>query len=160
MANIAMTQRESLIDQLERLHQQIRRRAYQLFEGRQSPWGDPFSDWVTAEHEVVWTPAVEIRQKDRQIEVVAATPGVEAKDFDIQFTPDDLLIQVDVYHEHPTEEGVVRCCEFSPGRLARTIHFTESIDPNSVKADYRNGLLRLTAAIAKVQPTKIEVKAA
>ena len=62
--------------------------------------GSALGDWLNAELELVWKPAVEVRQK-------------------------------------------------------------EKIDPNSVKAEYRNGMLRLTAAIAKAAAAqKVEVKAA
>jgi Protein of unknown function (DUF2934) len=32
-------------------HQQIELRAYQLWEGRGRPWGDPEADWLKAEEE-------------------------------------------------------------------------------------------------------------
>jgi HSP20 family molecular chaperone IbpA len=92
--------------------------------------------------------------------VWAATPGVEGKDLDVQITPNDLLIQAAINHRHTTDEGDVRMCEFTGGKLFRSVHFPEAVDPNSVKVEYRNGLLRLTAAIAKVQPTKVDIRAA
>lgn len=85
---------------------------------------------------------------------------MEAKDLEVQITPDDLMIKADVNHEHTATEGAVHRCEFTGGKLFRSVHFPEQIDPNSVKVEYRNGLLRLTAAIAKTQPTKVEIKAA
>ena len=115
---------------------------------------------LAAERELVWKPAVELRQKDGQFEVLAATPGVEAKDLDVQITPEDLLITADIHHEHTAEEGAVQLCEFKAGKLFRSVHFPEKIDPESVKAEYRNGMLRLTAAVAKAAPTEVDVKAA
>jgi hypothetical protein len=63
MANVPMTQKDSIVDQLEELHQRIARRAYDLFLGRDG-WGDAFGDWLSAERELVWKPAVELREKD------------------------------------------------------------------------------------------------
>jgi HSP20 family molecular chaperone IbpA len=51
-------------------------------------------------------------------------------------------------------------CEFQSGQLFRSIHLPEPIDPDSVKAEYKNGLLRLTARIAMKVPTKVDIKAA
>lgn len=46
-------------------------------------------------------------------------------------------------------------------RRDRPVHFPEKIDPTSVKAEYRNGIFRLTAAIAKAAAAqKVNVKAA
>ena len=61
MANIVTTQKDSIVDQLEQLHQRIARRAYDLFRGRDG-WGDAFGDWFSAERELVWKPAVELRE--------------------------------------------------------------------------------------------------
>jgi HSP20 family molecular chaperone IbpA len=54
----------------------------------------------------------------------------------------------------------VHLCEFSRGKVFRSIHLPEQIDPETAKAEYRNGLLRLTASIAKPTTTKIPVQAA
>ena len=48
MANILVTQKDSIVDQLEQLHQRIARRAYDLFRSRDG-WGDEFGDWLSAE---------------------------------------------------------------------------------------------------------------
>jgi HSP20 family protein len=99
---------------------------------------------------VVWSPAI-YGGKDSQFEVLAAAPGVEAKDLDVQVTPDDLLIKAGINHQHTGDEGDVRVCEITGAKLFRSIYFPEAIDPNSVKVEYRNGLLHLTAAIAQTR---------
>lgn len=104
---------------------------------------------------------MELRQKDNQFEILAAVPGVEAKDLDVQVTPEDVLIKAEIDHEHAAAEGAVRLCEFKCGKLFRSVHFPEKIDPNSMKAEYRNGMLRLTASIAKAAAAgQVDVKAA
>lgn len=160
MASISMTRKDSLLDELQALHEQIRRRAYELFEGRPRQQGDPLRDWLTAEREVVWKPCIELREKDGSFEVLAATPGVDAKDLDVQVTPEEVLIQADIHHRHTPEKGTVHVCEFTGGKLFRSIRFPQSIDPDSVKVEYKNGLLRLTAAAARSAAIKLEVQAA
>ena len=51
-------------------------------------------------------------------------------------------------------------CEFKPGKLWRSIRFPKTIDPATAKAEYRNGLLKLTAAIAGRERKKVPVTAA
>ncbi len=158
--DIELRKTDTIFEELDQLQRAINQRAYDFFKDRGTLWGNSVGDWLNAERELVWTPAVELRQKDGQFEVLAATPGVEAKDLDVQITPEDLLIKADIDHEHTAQEGAVQVCEFRSGKLFRSIHFPEKIDPDSVKAEYRNGMLRLTAAIAKAVPAKVEVKAA
>jgi len=92
MANVPMTQRDSIVDQLEELHQRIARRAYDLFRSRDG-WGDAFGDWFSAEQELISKPAVELRQQDGTFTVAAALPGVDAKDITVDITPQEVVIK-------------------------------------------------------------------
>jgi HSP20 family protein len=158
---IEVKKADTIFNELERLQQAISRRAYDLFRNGGTLWGGALTDWLTAERELVAKPAVELRQENGQFEVLAALPGVEAKDLDVQITPEDVLIKAETTHEHAADTGTVHVCEFESGRIFRSIHFPEKIDPDSAKAEYRNGMLRLTAAIAKAATAqKVEIKAA
>jgi HSP20 family protein len=158
--DIALRKAETIFNELDRLHHAISQRAYDLFRRRGDLWGGPLADWLNAERQLVWKPAIELRQKDNQFELRAATPGVEAKDLDVQITPEDVLIKADIDHTHTPDEGTVRLCEFTGGQLFRSVHFPQKIDPESARAEYRNGMLRLTASIAKPVAQKVEIKAA
>jgi HSP20 family protein len=114
---------------------------------------------LTAERELIARPPIELRQTDNQFEVLAALPGIEARHLDVQITPDDLLIKADRPHEHAAE-ATVHVCEFSPGKIFRSVHFPEKIDPESAKAELKNGLLHVTAAIAQAAAKKVDIKAA
>jgi HSP20 family molecular chaperone IbpA len=158
--DIALHKAETIFNELEQLHNTINRRAYDLFRRRGDVWEGPLADWLNAERQLVWRPAIELRQKDNKFEVLAATPGVEAKDLDVQITAEDLLIKAAVEHRHTPKEGAVQRCEFNGGQLFRSIHFPEKIDPDSATTEYRNGMLRLTASIAKPAAHKVDIKAA
>ena len=158
--DVALRKAETIFNELDQLHTAISRRAYDLFRNRGDLWGNSLADWFNAERQLVWKPAIELRQKDGQFEVLAATPGVEAKDLDVQVTPEDILIKAEIHHEHKPQEGSVQVCEFTEGQLFRSVHFPEMVDPDSVTAEYRNGMLRITASIAKAAAKKVEVAAA
>jgi HSP20 family molecular chaperone IbpA len=98
---IALRKAETIFNELDQLQTAIKCRAYDLFRKRGDLWGGPLADWVDAERQLVWKPAIELRQKDGQFEVLAATPGVDAKDLDVQITPDDVLIKADIHHKQP-----------------------------------------------------------
>lgn len=75
MARVPISQKDSIVDQLEQLHQGIARRKYDLFRGRDGG-GDAFGDWLSAEQERVVKPPVELRGQDGAF-AVAAMDGVE-----------------------------------------------------------------------------------
>lgn len=157
---IEIKKTNSILEELDRLHQAINRRAYDLFRNG-GAWGGALADWLSAERELISKPAIELRQKDGQFEVLAALPGIEAKDLDVQVTPEDLLIKAESTRESETERGTVHVSELSSGKVFRSIRFPEKIDPDSAKAEYKNGLFKLTAAIAKsAAAKKVDIRAA
>jgi HSP20 family protein len=159
--DVELRKTDSIRGEMERLERAISQRAYDLFRMNGTPWGSALADWLSAERSLVWKPAVELRQKDNQFEVLAATAGVDPEDLDVQVTPDDLLIKGKVDHEHTAQEGDVHVCEFKSGQMFRSVHFPQKIDPATVKAEYKDGMLHLTAIIAKsAEATKVPVKAA
>jgi HSP20 family molecular chaperone IbpA len=147
--DITLRKVETLFNEFEQLQTAISRRAFGLFRDRGNLSGDPLADWLKAERQLVWKPAIELRKRNSQFEVLLATPGVDAKALDVQITPEDVLIKADVHHKHTKEEGAVELCEFTGGQLFRSVHFPEKVDPATAAAEYHNGMLRITANIAK-----------
>jgi HSP20 family protein len=155
---IAPKKADSVIDEIERIHEDISKRAYELFRTHEDAFAAPIADWLQAERELVWRPPVEVRQRDSEIELTAAVAGVEPKDLDVQVAPEDILITGSSEHRHERSEGTVHVCEFEGGRLFRSIHLPARIDPASAKAEYQNGLLRLRARLASPEPARVDVR--
>ena len=152
---------ETLLHEIEQIQKRITERAYDLFRNRGAALGAALNDWLAAERQTIRKPQVEVCQKDNRFVIEAALAGVEPRQLDIQVTHDTLLIKADTPHTHPETKGIVHVCEFQAGPLFRAIKFPAAIDPEAVKAEYRDGLLRVTAAIAAEQQTKkVDVHAA
>ncbi len=149
-----------VLDELDRLHEAISLRAYEHFRNGGGHVAGPLDDWLRAERELVWRPAVEVRQADGQIEVLAAVPGLEPKDLNVEVAPEDVLITRATERRHESTEGAVHVTEFNRGTLVRLVHLPDRIDPRSAKAECRNGLLRLTAAVVKASPESVDAQAA
>ena len=161
MANILMTQKDSVLDQIEEIGQRIAQRAYELFRERDGQSDDPLNDWLRAEAEVLWKPAVEVREKDGVFTVLTAMAGVEPKDITVDITSQDLVVMAETSHQHAGETGQVHQCEFVRGELFRSVHFPNPVDSDKAKAEYRNGLLTVTVpATAKAAAGPVEIKAA
>jgi len=156
---IEVKRTESIFDELDRLHQAVSQRAYDLF--RNGNWGGALADWLSAERHLITKPSIELSEKDGQFAVMAALPGVDAKDLDVRITPTDLLIKGETTHEKKTDKGTVHVSEFSGAHVFRSIHFPKPIDPDTAQAECKDGILRLTATIAKIaSANKVEIKAA
>jgi HSP20 family molecular chaperone IbpA len=139
----------SIVDRLKEMQDQIMRRAYEIFEQNGSVLGRDLENWVQAEHELVWKPAFELCEKDGKFQLEVAISGVDARDINVEVTPEDILLTADTRHEHTERKGVVHHCEFERGKMFRAIHLPKKIDPEQVNAEFKNGLLRLTAHVAE-----------
>jgi HSP20 family molecular chaperone IbpA len=144
----------SIFDQLKEIQDQIMHRAYQIFEHNGGTLGRDLENWTQAERELVWKPSLELSEKDGQFLLEVAMAGVEATDIDVEVTPEDIVINASVHHEHNQQKGIVHHCEFQTGKAFRAIHLPKKIDPDKVKAEFKNGLLRLTAQVAKESRTR------
>ena len=151
---------ESIFDELNNMHDRIMKRAFEIFDGNGHAFGNDLEDWLQAERELVWKPAIEIEEKDNEIRLQIATPGVDPKDIDIEVTPEDILVKAETHHEHKEDKGEVHVCEFTSGNMFRSVHLPKKINPDKVKAEFKNGMLSLTAQIAKeTQARKIDLTA-
>jgi HSP20 family protein len=152
---------KSIFDEIDRMHDRVMRRAYDIFTSNGGLFGKDFDDWMQAERELVWRPAVDLTEKDDTLYLEVAAPGVDPKELDVEVTPDDILIRADVHHEHKEKKGDVHVCEFAHGNLFRSIHLPKKIDPDKVKAEFKNGLLTLNAPVAEeARAKKVTIEAA
>jgi HSP20 family molecular chaperone IbpA len=149
-----------MLDQIEQIRRRIEQRAYELFRQRDGGPGDPTADWLTAERETVWKPALELREKDGTFRVVAALPGVEAKDVSVDVSAEDMVVKAASTHSCSDAKGQVHQCEFSTAELFRSVHFPKPVDAAKAKAEYRSGLLTVTVPAARAVQAKPAVKAA
>lgn len=158
---VAIRKPSSIFDEVNDMNDRIMRRAYEIFEGNGSLLGRDLDNWLQAEQEFLWRPALELSETDGEFLLEAALSGVDAKDIDIEVTPDDIVLKADVQHGHEEKKGTVHYCEFEAGKMFRSIRLPKKINPDKVKAEFRNGLLRLTAEIAEeARAKKIKPEAA
>ncbi len=150
---------ESIFDDMKKMHDRIMKRAFEIFDGNGHAPGTDLENWFQAEKELVWTPAIELEETGNEIRLQIAAPGVDAKDIDIEVTPEDVLVKAETRHEHKEDKGKVHVCEFTSGSLFRSVHLPKKIDPDKVKAEFKNGVLSLTAELAKeALARKVELK--
>ena len=142
---VAVHRVESVADEVDAMQRHIASRAEELHDPRRG--GQPLDDWLAAERETIWRPAMEVQQSDGAYVVEAALAGLEPRQIEVHVAPGDVLISANVHHRHQ-HTGDALLCEFSTGPLFRSYHFAHPVDPVRTRAEYRNGLLRITAPLA------------
>jgi HSP20 family protein len=151
---------ESIFNEMIKMQDRIMHRAYEIFQSNGRSLGRDLENWLDAERQLVWKPAIELTEKDNEFHVAVAVPGVDPKNLDIEVAPEYLLVKAEIHHEHNTDKGEVHACEFESGSFFRSVRFPKRIDPNKVKAEFKNGMLYLTAGVAQqAQLRRVEVKA-
>jgi HSP20 family protein len=152
---------ETILDELRTMHERILNRAYDIFRGNGGLFGRELDDWLSAEKELVWKPAIELEEKDKEFTLKVAVPGVEPKDLDIEVTPEDFLVKAEVKSREKKDKGTIHTTEFVNNNLFRAVHFPKKINPDKVKAEFKNGILYVTAEIAEeARARKVEIVAA
>jgi HSP20 family protein len=152
---------KSIFDEMDKMRDRIMQRAHEIFRSNGGIFGRDLDDWLQAERELVWKPSIELDEKDNEFRLRVSVPGVDPKDIDIEVTPEDILVKADLHHEHKEEKGEVYTCEFASGNLFRSVHLPKKIDPEKVKAEFKNGIVSLKAPVAEAaRAKKIQIEAA
>lgn len=104
-----------------------------------------------------WAPPVDILETENDLILKADLPDVDLKDIDIQVENGTLTLKGERKFEQ--KEGYHRI-ERGYGSFIRYFSLPDSVDPEKVSADYKNGVLTVTMAkkeVAKPRSIKVEV---
>jgi len=139
--------------EMESVLERIRARAFDIFSGRGFGEGHALDDWLAAEREICW-PAAELAEQDKAYTLNIGLPGFEPADISVTATPHELIVhaksRTETKKEEEAKKGQKVCwSEFRSDDVYRKVGLSEGIDPHSVSASLRNGLLKIVA-------TKIE----
>jgi HSP20 family protein len=85
-------------------------------------------------------PQVDVRETDKEIEVVAELPGMDEADVDVSASQGMLTIRGEKKSEREEDEGYV-LRERSFGRVERIVPLPDGLDIDSAEAKFRNGVL-------------------
>jgi HSP20 family molecular chaperone IbpA len=108
---------------------------------------------------VVFTPAVDIFETDKEITLLADMPGVKTNSLNIDLHENILSLDGDVQSpEEGDERDVFR--EYRTGKYYRQFTLSQMIDQSKIEAEMKDGVLRLSLPkIEAATPRKIAVKA-
>ena len=107
-----------------------------------------------------WTPAVDIMETENELLIKADLPDVDMKDIQVEIENGTLSLKGERKFESEEKNQGYHRIERSYGSFARYFSLPDTVDPAGVKADYKNGVLKVTLPkkeIAKPRTVKVEV---
>jgi HSP20 family protein len=91
-----------------------------------------------------WLPAIEVTDNNGQLQIHADLPGLRPEDVKVEVTNDSLIIHGERRVEHEHKVGRAYRSERRYGEFYREIPLPEGVNPEQVKAQFRNGVLEVT----------------
>jgi HSP20 family protein len=146
-----------IFEDIERMTQKIRDRAFAIFAGCGFKEDQALNDWLAAEHELCW-PASELLEHDQDYALSVAMAGFQPKDITVTATPHELIVHAKAEAtsgDKSKSDGEQVCwSEFRSNDVYRRAELPAEIDVNKVSANYDNGMLKIVAPKCK-QPAKV-----
>jgi HSP20 family molecular chaperone IbpA len=94
-----------VLAEVEGMQRHIAQRAQEIFRARGGTIGHAVEDWIRAERETIWRPALEVRRTKGAFVVEAAIAGIDPKQLDVQVTPTELVLGAPVHHANKMEKS-------------------------------------------------------
>jgi HSP20 family protein len=106
----------------------------------------------------IGTLALDVFEKDDQLVVKAAIPGVKPEEVDITIQDDVLTIKGESKEDKEIKREDYYMKETRTGSFTRSIRLPADLDLQSAKADFQDGMLTLSIPKSKdVKPSKIKI---
>lgn len=112
-------------------------------------FGRFFGDWGwgpgTSGGRGGWNPRLDIAESADDVTIRAELPGVDPENIEIDVKDDRLTIRGEKQYEHEDKQRDYQCVECEVGSFFRSVELPSGVDPESVDAAYRDGVLTITA---------------
>jgi len=111
--------------------------------------------------EAMWSPLVDIHETKDSFLLMAELPGVKQEDVEVSVEGDTLTLKGERKREAEVKEDQYHRIERSYGRFERSILLPPVVDPNRVKATYRDGVLEVQLPKKEeAKPKAVKIEAA
>jgi HSP20 family molecular chaperone IbpA len=97
-------------------------------------------DWMMAERDLVWRPAIELTEEGGELVARALVPGVHSKDVEVLVAPERLLVKGETHRGRPDHR-----------QFLRSVEFPRLVDPEKVRAEITDGILSVRAKVAEAR---------
>lgn len=106
-----------------------------------------------------WVPAVDVFEKNDEINLKAELPGLTKDDVNISIENNTLTITGEKKRESEVKDDSYHRVERSYGRFQRSFSLPSTIDPKNVKANFKDGILSVKLGKKEeAKPKKIDIQ--
>lgn len=105
----------------------------------------------------MWSPALEVKQRDNNLIVCAELPGINKDDVRVEVTEGALVIEGERKREHEETQGGFHRTERSYGRFYRTVPLPEGAKTENARAEFHNGVLEVTMPVEAPQSNRRQI---
>lgn len=103
-----------------------------------------------------FSPRIEVKERDKGYVVCAEVPGIKESDISVTLRDNNLVLEGERKSESRSEEEGFYRSEFSYGSFFRSIPLGDEVNPDSVRASYKDGIL--TVEMDKIKPSSHKSK--
>lgn len=96
-----------------------------------------------------WNPSVDLYETPDAFILEADLPGVKPDDVTVAIENHELVLRGSRSLEKNYIDGQFRTMERSSGQFMRRMELPDSVDPDAIKAEFRDGVLRVVIAKSK-----------
>jgi len=115
------------------------------------------NDWNTlAPRRNCCTPAANIVEKEDGFHLELSAPGMNKEDIKMEVENNVLTISAEKEEEKTEENKNFSRREFIYGSFSRSFVLPKSIDADAIKADYKNGILKVELPKKEEEKTKVK----
>lgn len=150
-----------LFEYMTSIHNNIARRAFEIFQDEGRILGNDLTHWFKAEAEVLHPVSVDMFESDDMVTIDAELPGFRATDLKVNLEPERLIIRGK--REYVKDEKRIKKVheEFRTDEVLRVIDLPVEVLPAKGEATLKNGILEVKMPkAARRVVTPLEVKAA
>jgi HSP20 family protein len=117
----------------------LRERLNRLFDDSFFP-----TDWNKDDVAMaIWSPAIDMLEKNDHLVIKAELPGIEKKDISLDLKEGVLTLKGERKHENEVQDGNFYRREMSYGKFQRSFRLPADVDPEKITAELENGLLTI-----------------
>jgi HSP20 family protein len=98
-----------------------------------------------------WNPSVDLYETAEAFILEADLPGVKAEDVEVEIENSELVLQGRRSLEQQQTLGQFHTMERSSGHFIRRMKLPESVDKDAIKAEFKDGVLRMILPKMKQQ---------
>lgn len=153
---------KTLFERINQIHQDIARRAFEIFENDGGLFGYEEDHWFKAEAELLHPVHVNITESDGALTVQAEVPSFNADELEVSLEPRRLTISgKKETSKEDKKKGKTIYKEQCSTELLRIIDLPAEVDAVKTTATLKNGVLELNLCKGgQAKSTRVEAKAA